>query len=766
MGQYQSLFSHYPPHGRCLQKKTFTMGDTVSSEKQDGMNALVHEKLEKIFGFRSFRPGQEEIVQALVHKRDAFAVMPTGGGKSLCYQLPACVLEGTGVIISPLISLMKDQVDAARANGIEAAFLNSSQSEAQRTQVSRQLLAGELALLYVAPERFGVESFQRLLGQVKLCLIAVDEAHCVSEWGHDFRPDYLGLSALVKNFPQVPIAAFTATATQRVQQDIIERLGLRSPCTLRTSFNRPNLFYEVLPKEDVNAQVLDFVKNRAAGESGIVYRMSRKGVEDTAAFLIRHGIRALAYHAGLDEQTREHNQNAFSHDTVQVVVATIAFGMGIDKSNVRFVLHGDLPRSMESYYQETGRAGRDGEPARCLLFFGRGDIPRARHFIQNVDNEQERMRGLSSFNEVVAFAEHQSCRRAKLLAYFGEHTTGQSCGGCDICSGERVSLDITTQAQMVLSAVVRSGARFGAAHIVDILTGASTQQIRALGHDALKTYGVGKGSSKRSWRQVIGELCSLNLLVQSSGRFPVLQLGEQAMAVLKGERTVTVLRAPQQTVETQPDNRGASVPTNRALFEQLRELRRRFAEQRGVPPFVIFSDRSLHEMASRVPHTSQELLQITGVGAVKLEQFGKQFLECINAYVTLHPQCKADAAPVATVKTVKQVKDSNTMTPTLEQTYALVQQRLDLAAIAQARGFAQSTISDHVEKLMAMGKAVDIDVFIAPHKREQIEALYTRINSTLLGDAMTACNAAFSYDELRLVRTWMRCRSDFAVVFD
>jgi ATP-dependent DNA helicase RecQ len=732
------------------------MDKTVSGEKQDVLNGLVHEKLEKIFGFRSFRPGQEEIVQALVHQRDAFAVMPTGGGKSLCYQLPACVLEGTGVIISPLISLMKDQVDAAQANGIAAAFLNSSQSETQRSAVTRRLLAGELELLYVAPERFGVESFQRLLGQVKLCLIAVDEAHCVSEWGHDFRPDYLGLSALVKNFPHVPIAAFTATATHRVQQDIITRLGLRSPCTLRTSFNRPNLFYEVQPKEDVNGQVFDFVKNRAAGESGIVYRMSRRGVEETAAFLTSNGIRALAYHAGLDEQTRERNQDAFNRDTVQVVVATIAFGMGIDKSNVRFVLHGDLPRSMESYYQETGRAGRDGEPARCLLFFGRGDIPRARHFIENVDNEQERARGLHSLNEVVAFAEHQSCRRAKLLAYFGEHSTESDCGGCDICSGERVSLDITTQAQMVLSAVVRSGGRFGAGHIVDILTGASTKQIRTLRHDMLKTYGVGKGSSKRSWRQVIDELCCLNLLSQSSERFPVLQLTEQALAVLKGEQSVTVLRAPQQTVVEQPVGTIDTAPSNRPLFEHLKDLRRRCAEQRGVPPFVIFSDRSLHEMASRLPLTNQELLEVNGVGAVKLEQFGELFLNCIGTYVAQHPECKSDAVAKGSVTIENRVKKTVVMTPTLEQTYALMQQGLDIGAIAAARGFAQSTITDHVEKLVGMGKAVTIDVYIAPHKREQIVALYARINSTLLGDAMTACNGDFTYDELRLVRSWMR----------
>ena len=397
-------------------------------------NSATHQTLRTVFGFPSFRPNQEAIVNNILAGHDVFAVMPTGGGKSLCYQLPALLRPGTAVVISPLISLMKDQVDAARENGIAAAFLNSSQDAREMSEVFRGLRGGGVKLLYIAPERFALPQFIETLKTVPLSLFAIDEAHCISEWGHDFRPDYLSLSRIPVLFPEVPVAAFTATATERVQNDIIQKIGLRTPHVVRASFNRPNLFYQVEPKARVEQQVWEFLKERP-GESGIVYRTTRDSVAATAAFLASRGVKALPYHAGLSQEEREKNQEAFNKDEVSVIVATIAFGMGIDKSNVRFVVHADLPRHVEAFYPEPGWAGWDGEPAHCLLYFGRGDIPKIRYFIDQISDEGERRIALEKLNQTVRFASHNVCRRKQLLSFFGEAYPENNCGACDICSG-------------------------------------------------------------------------------------------------------------------------------------------------------------------------------------------------------------------------------------------------------------------------------------------------------------------------------------------
>ncbi|MBN1269541.1 MAG: ATP-dependent DNA helicase RecQ [Kiritimatiellae bacterium] len=388
--------------------------------------------LRTIFGHNAFRAHQEGIVKAILSGRDAFVVMPTGGGKSLCYQLPACVLPGVCLVVSPLISLMKDQVDAAQAKGIAAAYLNSSQSDSEKRGVLERLTAGHLDLLYVAPERFPLPGFLERLKGMPICLVAIDEAHCISEWGHEFRPDYLELPRMLAHLPRVPVAAFTATATARVQRDIIHRLGLRSPCLVRASFDRPNLYYEVRAKGDINSQLLQYLRSHR-GESGIIYRTTRKSVEETAESLARRGIRALPYHAGLDTETRKRNQDAFDSGEAEVVVATIAFGMGIDKPDVRYVIHGELPRNMERYYQETGRAGRDGAPAHCLLFFDWGDLPTLRYFIKQIKNESERRIADGKLKDMIDFAESRDCRRRRILGYFGEHYPGENCGMCDNC---------------------------------------------------------------------------------------------------------------------------------------------------------------------------------------------------------------------------------------------------------------------------------------------------------------------------------------------
>jgi ATP-dependent DNA helicase RecQ len=594
------------------------------------LNPALQKTLRTVFGFESFRPNQEDIVRAILAKRDVFAVMPTGGGKSLCYQLPALLLPGTAVIISPLISLMKDQVDAARENGIAAEFLNSSLGPREMAEVLRKVSSQAVKLLYIAPERFALPQFIETLKGLRLSLVAIDEAHCVSEWGHDFRPDYLTLSVLPRVFPGVPIAAFTATATKKVQQDIIQKIGLRDPHSVRASFDRPNLFYQVTPKSEVHRQLVDFLKHHE-GESGIIYRTTRDSVMETADFLATSGIKALPYHAGLTAEQRERNQEAFNRDEVSVIVATIAFGMGIDKSNVRFVVHADLPRHIEGYYQETGRAGRDGEPAHCLLYFGRGDIPKIRYFIDKLQDEMERTIALEKLNQTVRFASHNACRRRQLLSFFGEPYLPDNCGACDICTGKAERVDVTIDAQIVMSVMARMGERFGINHVVDVVMGADTKRVRDLGHHSIKTFGAGKHKDKNHWRFIVDELLAQELIRQDGDRYPVLKLTAGGAGVLTGKERVLGLKRDEGTSARRRRSQ-ATGQYDEALFDRLRTLRKGLAEAGKVPPYVIFSDKTLHEMCRHYPATAAELRQITGVGDVKLERYGDAFITEIRAY--------------------------------------------------------------------------------------------------------------------------------------
>ena len=597
--------------------------------------------LSEVFGFDSFRPHQEEIVRAILDRQDAFVVMPTGGGKSLCYQLPAVIMPGTCMVISPLISLMKDQVDAASAMGLRASFLNSSLDAATRRDVRAQLVGGELDLIYVSPERFAMEEFVADLRRVALSFVAIDEAHCVSEWGHDFRPDYLNLARIVKEFPDVPVAAFTATATHRVQDDIVSRLGLRAPHLVRASFNRPNLLYKVVPKQRIDDQLLKFVQ-RHPGEPGIIYRTTRKSVEGTATKLCAKGIRARPYHAGLDADVRSGNQEAFNRDDIDVIVATIAFGMGIDKSNVRFVLHADLPKNVEGYYQETGRAGRDGEPAACQLFFGYGDIPKLRFFIDQAEDEDEKRRATRCLNDMVHYATVYACRRKQLLNYFGEawpvaqvsgdpDGEGDTASCCDICSGDVERIDATRDAQILMSAIARTGQRFGVTHIVDVVTGSDTERIRKLRHSDVKTYGAGSDKDKHHWRAVMDNLLAQGLVQQVGEQYPVLQLTEAARDVLFKGTPVFVLktRAPTKRKKTVVSSFDGF---DEDLFDVLRGLRKQLASAQGVPPYVVFNDRTLHEMAARAPANTSEFSTLGGVGETKLARYGEAFLKAIADY--------------------------------------------------------------------------------------------------------------------------------------
>jgi len=714
--------------------------------------------LRTVFGFDSFLRHQEGAVRAVLEGRDAFVVMPTGGGKSLCYQLPAHLLPGTCVVVSPLISLMKDQVDAAVANGLRAECYNSTLTREERLRVLGRLAQRDLDLLYVSPERLAMDAFLNHLKRTPVSLFAIDEAHCISEWGHDFRPDYLFLGELVERFPAVPVAAFTATATERVQTDIVARLGLRSPHVVRASFNRPNLFYKVVRKQKADQQILDFLRERPR-QSGIVYRATREGVETTAAFLAAAGIAALPYHAGLDDHTRTRNQEAFDRDKIDVIVATIAFGMGIDKSNVRFVVHGDLPKNLESYYQETGRAGRDGEPAHCLLLFAYGDMRKARYWIDQMSDAEEREIALRKLRHMVNFASVCACRRRQLLEYFAETYEASSCGACDVCAGEVERVDGTQDARTVLSAIVQTRQRFGVGRVVDIVAGADTQEIRRWGLERLESYGSGGDKPKKHWRRIIDELIGQQHLVRTEGEYPVLNLTEKGCDVLHGEATVHV---------TKPVEKRASAPQpppppgecNPELFEALRALRRRIAAERQVPPYIVFSDRSLREMASRFPVTLEGMRAIHGVGNAKLEAFGEEFAATIREFAGSRPDAVAAAASCeARTPAPAPAPPPRRAGGSLLTTWELVQQGLDCAGIAARRGMAETTIMNHLQRLAAAGHAFDLDRYVPPGKRRRIEELLCSLAPDKLAPIVEASRNTVSYDEVRLVRAFVRRRA-------
>ncbi len=592
--------------------------------------------LKKVFGFETFRPDQEVIVEHILAGKDIFAVMPTGGGKSLCYQLPAKLMNGTAVVVSPLISLMKDQVDSALENGISAAFINSSMTRGEASSVYRSLKSNALDLLYIAPERFALPQFIETLKTVTVSLFAIDEAHCISEWGHDFRPDYLALSSITETFEGVPVAAFTATATEKVQQDIISKLALRSPFTVRASFNRPNLFYRVENKRDLDKSIFAYLESHP-GESGIIYLTTRDSVTSLAGKLARRGVSALPYHAGLTQEERRVNQEAFNRDEARVIVATIAFGMGIDKSNVRFVIHGDLPKNIEGYYQETGRAGRDNEPAECVLYFGRGDIPRIRYFIDQIEDDRERAIAVEKLYQTVKYASHNVCRRRQLLGYFGEEYEQENCGACDICTGKVEKVDITIDAQKIMSAISRTGQRYGAMHIIDVVSGANTRRIRELGHDKIRTYGAGSDRDKGHWRFIVDEILAQGLVCQHGDRYPVLQITAGGKNVLFGSEQVSALKREGQKKRKSEPGTGDFEPFDETLFEKLRFLRKTLADRQRVPPYIIFSDRTLHEMCRSYPSGMHDMAEISGVGDVKLQRYGEAFLDVINTYRSENP---------------------------------------------------------------------------------------------------------------------------------
>ncbi|MEM8020782.1 ATP-dependent DNA helicase RecQ [Morganella morganii] len=586
----------------------------------------------QIFGYQQFRAGQSDIIDTVTGGRDCLVVMPTGGGKSLCYQIPALMLPGLTVVVSPLISLMKDQVDQLRLLGVEAGYLNSAQTAQEQQKVLEGCHNNRIKLLYVAPERLLMSSFIRQLQQWQPSLLAVDEAHCISQWGHDFRPEYCAIGELRQHLPGVPVIALTATADNTTRSDICSRLRLSDPLIHISSFDRPNIRYTLVEKYKAFDQLWMFVRGQK-GQCGIIYCNSRNKVEDVAARLQKRGLSVAAYHAGLDNSQREWVQDAFLKDNLQVVVATVAFGMGINKSNVRFVAHFDIPRNIESYYQETGRAGRDGVSAEAVLFYDPADMAWLRRCLDEKPAGPQKDIEQHKLNAMGAFAQAQTCRRLVLLNYFGENRQ-TPCGNCDICLDPPKQYDGLVEAQQALSCIYRAGQRFGLGYIVDVLRGSNNQRIREYGHDKLAVYGIGKDKSQEHWVSVLRQLIHLGLITQNIANYSALQLTESARPVLRGEVPLQLAVPRIQNIKPRQTARSYGGNYDKKLFAKLRKLRKSIADEENIPPFVVFNDATLIEMAEQCPVRANDLLLINGVGERKLERFGDAFMALIREHLT------------------------------------------------------------------------------------------------------------------------------------
>ncbi|MGQ4650067.1 DNA helicase RecQ [Lyngbya aestuarii] len=703
------------------------------------LNSL-EEALKHFFGHDSFRPGQQRIVEQALQNRDLLIIMPTGGGKSLCFQLPALLKAGLTVVVSPLIALMQDQVDALQDNGIGATFLNSSLNWDAVKSRETAILNGKIKLLYVSPERLLAEKFtpflERVRSQIGISAFAIDEAHCVSEWGHDFRPEYRQMRQLRQRYPDIPLLALTATATKRVQQDIIQQLTLRQPEIHLASFNRPNLYYEVQAKQKPSYnQLFKLIKSYPEG-SGIVYCLSRRTVDEVAFKLQKEGICALPYHAGMSDTDRATNQTRFIRDDAQVMVATIAFGMGINKPDVRFVVHYDLPRNLESYYQESGRAGRDGELAHCTLFYSAADIPRIDYFIEQKPDPQEQRLARQQLRQVIDYAEGSDCRRTIMLRYFGERLQG-NCGKCDNCCYPKPVEDWTIEAQKFLSCVARCRERFGIIHTIDVLRGSRKKKIEQYGHHLLSTYGIGKDKSSDAWKMLARSLLHQGLVDETTDGYRVLKLNKLSWEILRKQRSVeiavTQTPASQAIADVNPRNAEAEI-----LFEKLRKLRKQIADAQSVPPYVVFADSSLKLMAQVQPQTIDAFAQISGVGTHKLTQYGERFVSEIRAF------CQEQKLPAP-------LPSTSQMT-----TLQLYQQGLSVAEIAAKRSFSSSTIIAHLSELIEMKQPIDLSRLVSPEKQKPIMKVIQTVGAEPLRNLREQLGESFSYEEIRLVRSWWR----------
>jgi ATP-dependent DNA helicase RecQ len=706
-----------------------------------------HQILESVFGYTEFRHNQQEIITHVLEGKDAVVLMPTGGGKSVCYQVPALCLPGVTIVVSPLIALMKDQVDALVLSGVKAAFLNSSQSSGEQSFILQQLRRNELKLLYVAPERLvgGEIQFLRFLEEINVSLFAIDEAHCISQWGHDFRPEYRVLSQLKEKFPSIPIIALTATADALTKKDIIEQLHITNYRVFENSFNRPNIYYYIKPKKGYYDALVDYLEEHKT-DSGIIYCLSRMATENLAKDLVADGFSAAAYHAGLDKTTRDERQDLFLKDDIKIMVATIAFGMGINKSNVRFVVHADLPKNLEGYYQETGRAGRDGLHSEAVLFYGAGDVIKLRGFAQVENNPEQTKILLKKLDQMVQLCETRACRRKYLLNYFGEQAPDY-CGSCDNCLSKPELQDSTVTAQKILSAVYRVKQSFGMRYVVDILKGSNSEKIREE-HKQLSVYGIGKDKPKEEWMHYIKELLHYGYLVQSGEQYPVIKLSEKSNGVLfKGENvflsaSVEVSIAKEPVIYQQH-------AYEKELFEELKKLRNRLAHEDNVPAYLILSDSSLLDLSTYLPLTKSDLPNISGFGAYKIERYGEAFLEKIQDYCNEHSlttcmELKKPARPK------KQSVQKERASDTKRTSYDLYRSGKTIPEIATERQLAITTIETHLSYYITTGE-LDVNTFVRADKQELIEAAATKYGVLSLKLLKENLPEEISYGEIRMV---------------
>ena len=719
--------------------------------------------LKKHFGFSRFRPMQEEIVNFVLAGHDAFVLMPTGGGKSLCYQLPALKMPGVTLVISPLIALMKDQVDALRANGIAAEFINSSLKAEEIRAIEKKTRDGEIKILYIAPERLALLEFRNFLKSLEVSLIAIDEAHCISEWGHDFRPDYRNLAALRNVFPRVPVIALTATATERVREDIIKQLSLKDARVFISSFNRPNLTYVVRPKRNAFSNLVMMLK-KYPDRSVIIYCFSRKDTENLAADLKEEGFKALPYHAGLESDLRRKTQEKFTRDEIQIIVATIAFGMGIDKPDVRLIIHYSLPKSIEGYYQETGRAGRDGLPSECVLFYSWGDTMKHNFFIRDIANEAERRGAEMKLAQVVEYAELRTCRREYLLGYFAEKQEMESCGGCDVCMAPKEEIDATIIVQKILSAIVRTGERFGGRQIVSVLRGSKVKKVLDLGHDKLTVFGIAKDISEEEIRYFISLLITKGFIAKSDGEYPTLSLTNRAKLFLKNREKI-VLPKPQFEKELEVGKEKGALEYDENLFHQLRILRKDIADRKSVPPFVVFSDVALQEMAYFLPQSRESFLRVSGVGAMKLEEYGETFLKVIGEYarennLSERPNVSRGRGTLRrdSLKTRQcLVSTGHRRTgSTYAATIKLIESGMTLDEVASARELSEATIISHIEKMLSSGEKINIEHLRLPKERfQKIKSAFEKSGGTFLSPVREMLGEDYTYEELKVARWFL-----------
>ena len=722
--------------------------------------SILHEKLKEYFGFTSFKGNQEAVIRNLLDGRDTFVLMPTGGGKSLCYQLPALLMDGVAIVISPLIALMKNQVDAMRTfstdSGI-AHFLNSSLNKTAINQVRQDVLDGKTKLLYFAPESLTKEDNVAFLRKIKISFYAIDEAHCISEWGHDFRPEYRRIRPIINDIGQAPLIALTATATPKVQMDIQKNLGMTDATVFKSSFNRPNLFYEIRPKHNAEHEIICFIKQKA-GKSGIIYCLSRKKVEELTELLIANGIKARAYHAGMDAQTRADNQDDFLMERVDVIVATIAFGMGIDKPDVRYVIHYDIPKSLEGYYQETGRAGRDGGEGHCLTFYSYKDIQKLEKFMQGKPVAEQEI-GKLLLLETVSYAESSMCRRKTLLHYFGEEYTEPDCGCCDNCVKPKPKVDARREMVLFLETLQEVGDKFKADHIAAILTGKTTAQVKSYGHNKIDAFGKGDEHDAKFWGAVIRQALIMGLIDKSIENYGLISINDKGVAYIDSPKPVTITLDHDYDSEEQAEDmmsaqigKGGGV-ADEELFAMLKDLRKKVAKKHNLPAFVIFQDPSLEDMAIQYPITIEEMQNISGVGVGKAKKFGEEFIKLIKAYV----EEKDIIRPQDMV--VKSVANKAGNKIFIIQS---IDRKMDFEDIARAKNLDFNEVLTEIEAIVNSGTRLDIAYYINQYMdEEKAEDIYLYFKedaeSDSLDDAIDELGSEYTEEEIRLVRIKFLC---------